>query len=210
MKNNIFRHCGWLGWLGFLGFLGFVDPQLSWLGFLGFLGCLGALGHSPKAEHIEELQRWYLTQCDEDWEHSFGIEITTMDNPGWCLKVDLEDTILEWESFTAVSYGDGDDESPDWLDCKVEKMKFVGYGGPRKLSELINTFLDWAKSRKDWLSVPRPATQEERDLFWYQSLEEEKGPARCQKADCKTLKLTNSVFCRKHHFEQLRGYLPQE
>jgi hypothetical protein len=32
---------------------------------------------------IERIQKWYLEQCNGDWEHSYGIEITTMDNPGW-------------------------------------------------------------------------------------------------------------------------------
>jgi hypothetical protein len=38
------------------------------------------------------LQRWYVAQCNGEWEHSYGIEIGTLDNPGWSLRVDLKDT----------------------------------------------------------------------------------------------------------------------
>ena len=44
---------------------------------------------------LERLQRWYLYRCDGDWEHSFGITIETLDNPGWMVTIDLQDT--EWQ-----------------------------------------------------------------------------------------------------------------
>lgn len=44
---------------------------------------------------IGELQKWYLSQCNDDWEHTYGIQISNLDNPGWNLEVDLTDTYLE-------------------------------------------------------------------------------------------------------------------
>lgn len=41
------------------------------------------------------LQRWYLGQCNDEWEHSFGVAIETLDNPGWSLRIELEETSLE-------------------------------------------------------------------------------------------------------------------
>lgn len=32
---------------------------------------------------LEWLTSWYKTQCNGDWEHSYGIEISTIDNPGF-------------------------------------------------------------------------------------------------------------------------------
>ena len=32
---------------------------------------------------FQRLQKWYKSQCNGDWEHSFGIKIETLDNPGW-------------------------------------------------------------------------------------------------------------------------------
>ncbi len=28
------------------------------------------------------VQRWYLDQCDGEWEHEWGVKIDTLDNPG--------------------------------------------------------------------------------------------------------------------------------
>ncbi|MDP8910052.1 MAG: immunity 53 family protein, partial [Chloroflexota bacterium] len=38
-------------------------------------------------------------QCDGDWEHSYGVEICTLDNPGWSVKVDLQGTELKAGAF---------------------------------------------------------------------------------------------------------------
>ena len=42
--------------------------------------------------NIEWLQQWYQKNCDGEWEHLYGIEIETLDNPGWHVKIDLEET----------------------------------------------------------------------------------------------------------------------
>jgi len=55
---------------------------------------------------ISELEKWYLSQCNEDREHTYGIEIGTLDNLGWFLKVDLTDTDVE---YTEYSYGIGNE-----------------------------------------------------------------------------------------------------
>ena len=47
------------------------------------------------AEHVLEwLQSWSSEQCDGDWEHEWGVTIETVDNPGWFVKVNLEETAL--------------------------------------------------------------------------------------------------------------------
>ncbi|PLX78258.1 MAG: hypothetical protein C0616_15125 [Desulfuromonas sp.] len=98
---------------------------------------------------LTTLQQWYLSQCNEEWEHSRGISIGTLDNPGWLIEVDLAGTDLDGIPFTGRRYGIGDNGHPvgrNWLDCKVEGSKFRGYGGPEKLNELITVFLEWAQA----------------------------------------------------------------
>jgi hypothetical protein len=98
---------------------------------------------------LEELQKWYLEECNGDWEHSYGVKIETLDNPGWSVTINLEDTYLETFEFTSVSYGVGEEAEQsqnDWLICKKESSDFIGYGGPKKLQEIISIFLNWAKS----------------------------------------------------------------
>lgn len=98
---------------------------------------------------IERLQNWYVSQCNDDWEHTYGINIGTIDNPGWSLIIDLTDTDIQSKEYDGYSYGIGEDAESsgnNWLTTKIEKNQFVCYGGPHKLDEMINIFLDWATS----------------------------------------------------------------
>jgi hypothetical protein len=96
---------------------------------------------------LTKLQQWYLAQCNGDWEHSFGISITSLDNPGWILEVDLEHTALAGKAFAPLHYGMFDEAGTsghEWIHCRVEDNKFSAAGGPMKLPELIDVFLAWA------------------------------------------------------------------
>jgi hypothetical protein len=91
---------------------------------------------------IEELQDWYQSNCDGDWEHHFGVVIETLDNPGWLVTIDLDSTDLAGRIFEE----DGViGEEQDWIQCRVEGTKFKGAGSPHRLAEIIRVFLDWAK-----------------------------------------------------------------
>ena len=90
---------------------------------------------------LQELQKWYQSQCNGDWEHTCGVKIDTLDNPGWSLTVDLAGTNLAARSFTRI------DRLADtnWFYCEVRDSRFEGRGGPLMLEELIKTFLAWAQ-----------------------------------------------------------------
>ena len=108
---------------------------------------------------IEKIQAWYRQHCDGDWEHSSGIEITTLDNPGWRVKIDLCDTLLEDEGFTPVRYGDcetyfgireySEERFGKWLNCYRDDEFFYGYGSADSLEEILQTFLRWAEESTD-------------------------------------------------------------
>lgn len=89
------------------------------------------------------LQEWYVAQCNGEWEHGHGIKISTIDNPGWSLKIDLEGTLQETKSFTSVDLTR--DES-DWIRCRIREGRFEGFGGPKNLEELVGLFLQWARA----------------------------------------------------------------
>ena len=61
---------------------------------------------------FEKLNEWYQSNCDGDWEHNFGVNIETLDNPGWIVKIDLYYTELEDKPFEEIEINNGDD---DWL-----------------------------------------------------------------------------------------------
>ena len=45
---------------------------------------------------------WYVVQCNGDWEHSSGITITSLDNPGWLVKIELVGTALDNKEFRTI------------------------------------------------------------------------------------------------------------
>lgn len=95
---------------------------------------------------IRELQSWFLSQCDRDWEHGYGVKISTLDNPGWSVSIELADTDLEEVEFEEIKRGVGVDAregDDDWLICKVADQKFEGCGGPETLEEILSIFLRW-------------------------------------------------------------------
>lgn len=95
-------------------------------------------------EILAELQAWYLAQCNGDWEHTYGVQVETLDNPGWRLKVDVRDTSLEGVRFEEVK--DNYDHERDWMRCWLEDDAFNGACGPLRLEDVLRVFLDWSAS----------------------------------------------------------------
>ena len=91
--------------------------------------------------NLQWLQEWLLKNCYIDSDHFYCISIETIDNPGWHIRIQLEDTILNKEVFekTVIQREDED----DWLHCKVENGVFDGNCGPRNLEEIILVFRKW-------------------------------------------------------------------
>jgi hypothetical protein len=92
------------------------------------------------ASLLSRLQSWYSAQCNGDWEHGAGIQLTTLDNPGWSIRVDLEDTDVEARAFTKIVVQRG---GSDWYECEVQDLRFLGFGGPHNLEDLLREFLAW-------------------------------------------------------------------
>lgn len=95
----------------------------------------------PSAQALDELQRWYLDQCDDDWEHSFGITIDTLDNPGWSIKIDLEGTALMGHAYERSEVHRSEH---DWVTSLCEQGQWRAYCGPLNLEEALRRFLSWA------------------------------------------------------------------
>jgi hypothetical protein len=92
---------------------------------------------------ISLLEKWYSARCDGDWEHSYGVTIDTLDNPGWVVKIDLHETSkqhveLEWTKI--------DRSEQDWVHYRIQKKQFYIACGARNLSESIHIFLNWFES----------------------------------------------------------------
>jgi hypothetical protein len=89
---------------------------------------------------LARLQQWYRAHCDGDWEHARRVRIGTLDNPGWSLSVNLEDSD---HSQLAMDRIDVERSPTDWYSCWLEGGVFHGAGGAGNLGDLITTFLEW-------------------------------------------------------------------
>jgi Immunity protein 53 len=86
------------------------------------------------------LQEWYLQACDGTWEHSHGIRIDTLDNPGWHVRIDLAQTPYANAVAREISL---ENSETDWLRCSLQGEQFNGYGDPGKLERIIQMFKEW-------------------------------------------------------------------
>ncbi len=91
---------------------------------------------------LKWIQNWYLQNCDEDWEHCYGVNISTLDNPGWMVDIDLTNTSLENKEFRIV---DIERSELDWMYCNVSNNTFHGNGGPSNLEEILTIFQRWVE-----------------------------------------------------------------
>ncbi|WP_231952490.1 immunity 53 family protein [Paenibacillus sp. AD87] len=89
------------------------------------------------------LQNWYYENCNGDWEHSYGVKIDTVDNPGWSVEINLTDTYLEKVPFESIEEERNDQ---DWFYCIVRDGVFHGAGGAMNLEEILIYFENWASS----------------------------------------------------------------
>jgi len=96
------------------------------------------------------LTQWYASQCNDDWEHQYGIKLDTLDNPGWILKINLEETYLESRPFEPQRHNT---ESPEydpiakisWWDVRVENKTFRAACGPHDLPIIFSIFRKWGE-----------------------------------------------------------------
>ncbi len=100
---------------------------------------------------LDSLGEWYAAQCNDEWEHGFGIRIDTLDNPGWYVVIDLNGTALEQLHLEKRVV---ENSEQDWFRIEVKDKKFVGAGDPRKLGAIIEEFLEFADKYGAALSPP--------------------------------------------------------
>jgi hypothetical protein len=98
---------------------------------------------------IEWLMNWYFSNCNDDWEHQYGVKIDTIDNPGWTLTVDLSGTSLFDREFQQVDHNIADadkglDIPVSWWSCRIEDHQFRAACGPKDLVAILEIFRAWA------------------------------------------------------------------
>ncbi|HXD93130.1 MAG TPA: immunity 53 family protein [Bacteroidia bacterium] len=94
-------------------------------------------------EVLKWIQNWYQSNCNGDWEHTYGISITTIDNPGWTVIINLQETRLENLSLDS---GLIEKNENDWFIYEIENSTFIGNGDPTKLIFLLEKFKEIAEN----------------------------------------------------------------
>ena len=86
---------------------------------------------------LEWLERWFLLNSNGDGEHEQVILIQNFDNPGWNVEILMPQPIDYKNILTSFDY-DASDE--DWWGYKIKSGKFMGYGSPNNLSNILKSF----------------------------------------------------------------------
>lgn len=87
----------------------------------------------------------FMLECNGDWEHENGISIITVDNPGWSITIDLENTSLEDEEIVGELI---EMNEKDWYFFEIKNKKFRGGGNLTKLNFLITQFKEIVERNK--------------------------------------------------------------
>lgn len=93
---------------------------------------------SDDIDVIKGIEDWFSARCDDDWEHSYGLSIETIDNPGWQVEIDLLDTV--WENIDRP-FARVERSEFDWIQIEIREGKFIGSGGRKNLTEILRQFL---------------------------------------------------------------------
>ena len=89
------------------------------------------------------LMEWYASQCNNDWERQFGVQLTTTDSPGWHLTVNLAETEISAKQFETIQHSAND----SWWSCVVQDNTFLATCGPRNLPAVLAIFRSWAQKK---------------------------------------------------------------
>lgn len=91
--------------------------------------------------NIQWIEDWYKNECNGDWEHTYGISIQTIDNPGWMIQIDLQDTSLE---NLHIDPEKAEISDFDWYALQIKDKKFTAAGDPAKFNFLLGKFRELA------------------------------------------------------------------
>lgn len=89
---------------------------------------------------LTRLQNWYKLNCNGDWEHSYGFSIANLDNPGWTVRIDLQETALENLDYTK-DFQNPDNEF-DWYNIRAKDNTLNISCGPDNLEQTLIIFVD--------------------------------------------------------------------
>jgi hypothetical protein len=114
---------------------------------------------------------WYKSHCDGDWEHSFGIDIKSMDNPGFWITIDLAETECSEMSLEVTDNGfeqQYSDSPPSiWYKYWIEESKFICYCSTDAFEVVFDDFMKLVDGERARIGIPTfEATQFQNYAAW--------------------------------------------
>ncbi|MEC1155449.1 immunity 53 family protein [Cytobacillus horneckiae] len=100
---------------------------------------------------LQWISEWYSFHCNDEWEHEYGFKISTMDNSGFYVEIDLVGTNLENIELDEMSVTVDPDD--DWFTYKINNQKFVGMGDSSKLEVLLITFKNIVETHRGYYFI---------------------------------------------------------
>ncbi|WP_339841273.1 immunity 53 family protein [uncultured Maribacter sp.] len=88
-------------------------------------------------EILDWIQEWFKDNCDGNWEHGEVIQITTIDNPGWEVEIDISNTSIATMNLEWIL---NEKSKDDWYGVKIMNQKFIAAGDAGKLKFLLGLF----------------------------------------------------------------------
>jgi len=96
-------------------------------------------------EAFDWLQRFFLSNCDGEWEHTYGCKIDTMSDPGWIFHFDLNGTPYADKTLELL---EDRTSSMIWTRCEIKNGVFEAQCGPRQLRDCIDLLRDVVEGRR--------------------------------------------------------------
>lgn len=99
---------------------------------------------AEKRGPLSRLERWFAAHCDGDWEHGYGVQIQTTDNPGWLVKIGIDGTKAQDQ--LGIRFGLRgvlfQEKSPE-LTIEAMSDELWGYCEPPRLNEMLTRMADF-------------------------------------------------------------------
>jgi len=86
--------------------------------------------------NLEWIQNWFSSQVNGEWEHHQGIQIESLDNPGWRVVIDLNQTSFESKKFEEIKI----EEGIEWASIRVTDGIFEAFVSINKLDWALKIF----------------------------------------------------------------------
>ena len=86
---------------------------------------------------IKWIEQWYNSHCNGNWEHDHVIKIESLDNPGWHVEINFQDTDISLDDFLWKVYEKSEN---DWIGYSIKNNIYTASGDSLKLNLLLEVF----------------------------------------------------------------------